>query len=406
CVAFDADERLLVTGSNDSEAILWDFATGAEMRRFPHTRRSSVLAVMLRPDGSRLVTITTGAKPLRIWDVATASPAPFPRDRGGTQTVWANTDGTRAVTVFRDGGAALWDTAEGSLVADIPTSARTSGHLTAEFGVDGDTLAIVGRYGLVIILDAVTGAVRRHFNVGDARPLNPTFTADLRLLAVRAWGEVALWDTTRGEVVATYSGGGEPVTGHVLSPGGGAVAVGTLDGAIRVWNVGDNRPPWVLRANATLHGGYTHLSDDGAILITQDSREMVVWDVPTGEVATAVPTGPHFGSEYPTGRILASADGAYWVAVSAHGDGYLWSANRPRARERVSIPDDALAAITRDGRLVTEFDPAGDDVQPLLARGRSGDRLTARVGALSHDGSTWVRSGRGLDVWRRAPRKP
>lgn len=408
CVEFDENERFLVTGSDDSHAILWDMATGSEIRRFSHVHGTSVLTVNLSPDGSRLVTSTTGLTQLWVWDVATGSPAPFPRASGNLLTVHVNADGTRALALSQDGRAALWDTADGSHIADIGAP-ESSGGAQVRFGCDGDALAIVQRFGSsVVILDADTGETRRRFDVGDARPLHPTFTADLRLLAVRALGKVALWDTTRGELVATYSGAGEPVTGHVLSPGGGAVAVGTLDGVVRVWNVGDNRPPWALRANATLYGGYTHLSDDGAILITQNAGEIVVWDVPTGEIATAVPTGRHFGSEYPRGRILASADGAYWVALSARGDGYLWSAKRPRALQRVSTPQDAPAAITRDGRLVTGFDPAGDDVQPLLARGSFSGRAAVSGRAVSDDGSTLVRvlSVRGLDVWRRARRQP
>src|SRR5207253_8472079 len=65
--AFSPDDKMVLTGSKDCFARLWDTATGILLKTFAHDR--SVNAVAFSPDGKYV--LTGGDRSARMWDART-----------------------------------------------------------------------------------------------------------------------------------------------------------------------------------------------------------------------------------------------------------------------------------------------------------------------------------------------
>ena len=66
---FSPDGKTLVSGSNNHNVILWDVATGMQLRTF-HAHSDAVKGVAFSPDGDTLATVGTDGV-LRLWEAAT-----------------------------------------------------------------------------------------------------------------------------------------------------------------------------------------------------------------------------------------------------------------------------------------------------------------------------------------------
>src|SRR5262249_20571196 len=109
-VAFSPDARLLVSGSFDNTAKLWDVTTGKEVATLPgHTGR--VRSARFTPDGKLLITASTDGT-LRVWDVAsrkrdaTLSPSEGHGESAGALAAVRAPDG-RAIAVAAETKAVL-----------------------------------------------------------------------------------------------------------------------------------------------------------------------------------------------------------------------------------------------------------------------------------------------------------
>src|SRR5262249_53875813 len=108
-VAFSSDGRILLTGSEDRTARLWDAATGKP--RLPALEHDgAVHAVALSPDGR---TILTGSQDeaARLWDAATGRPiGPLLLHERTIEAVAYSSDGRSILTGSRDRTARAWKT--------------------------------------------------------------------------------------------------------------------------------------------------------------------------------------------------------------------------------------------------------------------------------------------------------
>ncbi len=197
--------------------------TGVEVRRFP-VQNGPVTAVSLSPDGQQLACGVAGAPgEVLLWETETGVAEPFLlRDRRGVVTCLAfSPDGTRLAL----GAAGLGDSAPGS---------RPPGGVTVWDVVDGRE---------VFPLPALDFPVRCvHFGPFSRR------------LAVAGGeenqpGVVTVWDAvTKEEILAVRDHPGA-VHQAVFSQDGAWLAASGQDAAVRLWEVGTDREPRVLRGH-------------------------------------------------------------------------------------------------------------------------------------------------------------
>ncbi|MEJ3657644.1 trypsin-like peptidase domain-containing protein [Actinomycetes bacterium KLBMP 9759] len=171
--------------------------------------------------------------------------------------------------------------------------ARTGAHLGGPFQLDGNaatttvSLAIrPGRPGEVAVVDGA--------------------------------GAVELWDTDRGVRIATFSGpedGPAERTWIAFAPDGERLAVLTVDGKLRMWDVATRAPavpPSAVPQLATLRGvtadGYVALN----IELESSGRRLLLWDPVAGRQSGSLDLSLHLGAISVDGTTIEQ-DGLGWL---------------------------------------------------------------------------------------------
>jgi WD40 repeat protein len=132
----------------------------------------------------------------------------------------------------------VWDAATGK--ERMALRGHTSLVRGVAFSPDGKRLASGGWDSTVRIWDTGTGKERLALAVPDERVVwAVAFSPDGRTLAGSCgWDTtVRLWDATTGKEVAILVGHTSPVNSVVFSPDGKAVATGSSDGTIMLWDL-------------------------------------------------------------------------------------------------------------------------------------------------------------------------
>lgn len=152
CADISNDDRLLAAGSRDSNARVWDLATGSHSLTLPHGE--VVRDIAFSPSDLRL--LTAGEDDVvKIWDVRTgAMLSPQIRHNG---LLAANFDcsGDRILTCSLDGSANVWDSNRGTLLASL--TGHEDAVLDGCFNPDGSRVATASADGAVILWDSMSG---------------------------------------------------------------------------------------------------------------------------------------------------------------------------------------------------------------------------------------------------------
>ena len=105
---YSPDGRYIVTGSEDTTAVVWDAATGLAVT--PPLRHSSYIwHVSFSPDSRLLLTVSMD-KTARVWDTASgeAVTPPLVHNNEVKAGDWSP-DGREVITFSPDGTARVWD---------------------------------------------------------------------------------------------------------------------------------------------------------------------------------------------------------------------------------------------------------------------------------------------------------
>ena len=174
-------------------AILWDTATGQEIRTFSATSENYIIQVLISPDGKYVCTKE--------------------EDYSGT--------------------IVLWETATGRKVNTFSTGIQSSSFI--EFSPDS-TQIIISNFGEGMrICDIVTGKIIRVLPTAkEAAYLSPD---GKRILISNRDRDFKLLDITTNKEIQTFSGHSKRVNSVAFSPDGMQVVSGSDDGTVRLWDV-------------------------------------------------------------------------------------------------------------------------------------------------------------------------
>jgi WD40 repeat protein len=149
--AFTGDGQRLVTVAYDRVALLLDAGSGREIARLQQAL--GVRHIRLARNGSRALTLPSGAEPLRVWDVASGKQIALLTGHDGfVLDGQLSPDGKLAVTFSEiDGTARLWDIDMGHQLGVLRRGDRVN---YAAFSPDGTRVLVVSADGTARLFPA------------------------------------------------------------------------------------------------------------------------------------------------------------------------------------------------------------------------------------------------------------
>jgi WD40 repeat protein/tRNA A-37 threonylcarbamoyl transferase component Bud32 len=347
--ALTADERSLLTASEDGELAWWNLRSGEKTRALPI--ETGLHALALSPDGrTAAVGIDHG---IQLVDVRTGDVRRAPAGPAGSPSwVLFSPDGKTVVSTNLDGTVTLWD------VETASPRETLRGHWNSVqqpvFSPGGETLYTASHDGTAIAWD-MTGkrGLGRLFTFTHDRTISAEgfdghpgkFSPDGRLFAVGLKEDgIALWGTRDLRPVGPpLAGTGGEVRGLDFSPDGRLLAA-VSDGVLTVWNV---------RSRLRIHrlgGADTGIAfmPDGATMVAQSQSGLLLWDVETGKSLRTIGAGVVMSD------ISLSADGAMIASARGwNGGAEVWDVTTGTSiasADRLPYTADWSVALSPDGR--------------------------------------------------------
>ena len=359
-VAFSPDGKLILTGSNDGSARLWEVRTGQEIRRLTGRGCQRVTAVAFSLDGQLAATaeLTEQTDPIvDFWDPATGASKGRLAVAGGRMlfALAFSPDGHTVLVGGVDNTARLCDIATGRELLKLAgfTMAVTS----ASFSPDGKLALTAAELGEALVWDARTG---KRVSFADYRPSSElglgVASADARYTETSVDDNtVRLWDNATGRPAARFSPHQEGLpAGLAVTPDARTLAELHPTG-ISLYDITSAR---LLREIKFPTGAFKYrdhaiYSPDGRYLFiyggsSEPLNSPQLWDTETGAKLQDLA-----GRVTPVGSLAWCGGDADLLATDWRGTTVRWDVSSARALRRFqTFGWRSPTAMTPDGRLV------------------------------------------------------
>ena len=231
---FSPKGDLIVTGSWDNSAKIWNAKTGRVVRKLEGGHTSFVNTALFSPDG-RFVLTASDDGTAKLWDVETG--AVVKTLEGHTDRVRSaafSPQGEFIVTTSSDKTARLWKADSGEFVREF------KGHnwavVCVEFSKDGRWIVTGSEDNTARVWNVETAENLLSLSGHTASVTSVGFSPDMARVITGSQDQAAkLWDAKTGKEILTLSRHTEDVTSVAFSPDGRQVLTGSRDGTAVIW---------------------------------------------------------------------------------------------------------------------------------------------------------------------------
>jgi RNA polymerase sigma factor (sigma-70 family) len=391
-IAISADGRYLASiphndGQELGEISIWDLRTDKERHRLKGAG-GSVLSAAFSPD-DKYVAVGCRDSHLLLFDLATGKEVRrFPTDALFAGIAFSP-DGKSLAAVSGEGVIRLWETETGRV---LPASADPFLDAVHELHFSADGRRLLGHAGIYFAWDANTGRELRRFPKASERYWPAALAPDESLLVTAdPDGTLRLWDAKTGREVRALKGHDKSIWSMVFSQDGHRLFSSCAeDRTIRVWDVAGGRE--IRKLTCPNRMARLAVSPDGRWLASaSDERgshgyEVLLWDLTTGREKTrflmAQNNSAHQLAFSPNSRLLAAVGGG--LRKHDPGEVQVWDVTGERQRRWFEGHKSRVrsVAFSPDNRMLTTGDMNGELFLWELASGRRRHRF------VGHE--TWI----------------
>jgi WD40 repeat protein len=299
-VAFAPNGKTLVSAGGPTVR-LWDPAAGKEKALEFEGHHAAVAAVALSPDGK---TLATAGEQVSLWDAQTGKPT---REIAtATSSLAFSPDGKALATAGRDGAVHLWEAQSGKETGQL------KGHkhrvVAVAWSPDGKAIASGDAQATIRLWDVGTSKDTQTIEMkSGAEQLALAFSPDSKTLACAgAWNDssflpkgginiqgiemtpkegyaVLQWEVATGKEIRRFTGPKANIESVAFSPDGKALAAGSADGQLVVWDADNTKELLYVTAHpASDAAPRVVFSKDGKALATAGGDGVIrLWDATT-----------------------------------------------------------------------------------------------------------------------------
>jgi WD40 repeat protein len=331
-VSFSPDGTKILTSSDDTNARIWNAATGKPLKVLVASNTLNDAA--FSPSGAEVVTASEDGKAV-IWDAASGSPVLTLREPGGAPMLSAafSPDGAEVVTASSDGTARIWSTISDAQLAVLnePGGAAIN---DAAFSPDDAEMVTASLDGTARIWSTATGTQLMLLGAPSGSDLkSAAFSPDGAEIVTAGSGRTAtIWNASDGEqLTALEEPGGGRINRAIFGPSGTEVETASSDGMVRVWDAFPRQLVKVVAepGGAPLNDASVNHADTELVTAASDGTARV-WDIATGRQLSVLREGSQGSNFAADGNAINSAsfspNGAEVLTASNDGTARIWEA--------------------------------------------------------------------------------
>ncbi|GEM_PF-2017724 len=256
--------------------------TGRELKVFQ--TKSNVYEVAINADGNLVVSIGED-KSISLHRRNDNSVFVIPSRHTDTlHSVAISPNGQIVASGSGDRTIRLWDVSSGDLIRIL------NGHEDYIFRVlfshDGQTIVSASGDKTIRFWNASNGEQTRKFEMPDKEELIVNISPDLKLAAfyLPATKRVRIWSLTENRLVTELQGEKFEVRGGAFSPDNNSLALGSKDGAVRLYRVGDGSQIRVLQGVKEETGRVVFNSTGEIISAGYNDGSICLWETSDGRL--------------------------------------------------------------------------------------------------------------------------
>jgi eukaryotic-like serine/threonine-protein kinase len=366
CVAFSPDGRLVASGGDGHEILIWNSANGQLIRSLPE-RGLHVSSLAFSPDGRYLVSASDDPG-VKLWDVLTwKSVRTMDGHTNRVHAVAFSPDGRHIVSGSADRTLRVWDWASGKGLHSLHTGGSSIRSIA--FSPVCNRLATTSPDGTIRIWNTELWKELLKVEGHGTEVTSAAFSPDGKLLVTAGENTVTIWDAESLKERRTFHGHTGTVRSVAFSPDGGRVASAGEDCTVRTWNVNTGGQLLALRGHDSGVFGVTFSPDGRRLASASADGTVKIWDSASSEEFLSLRghtrrrrTGALGGDisvirvQYsPNGRWLASAGEDHMVRIwepSVGKEVRTLQGHQGAVRGLAFSPDSKLvASASEDGTL-------------------------------------------------------